>query len=119
MIYLENHLGSIRLSRQYLIDVITHTVTNCVGVVGVTARNNRQVFLRLLTGDNSTRNFKIKYNKQLLELDLHLLLSCGVNISETVRSLKHKLRYTLEELTELEIGRINIFVDGIKNETGE
>lgn len=114
MIYLENHLGTIGLSKQYLTELITHTATNCFGVAGISDRNNRQTFLRLLSGGGPERSLKLKYNKQFLEIDLHILMVYGVNMTETVRSIKHKIRYTLEELTELEVGRINIFVDGIK-----
>ncbi len=114
MISFDNHLGTIKLSQQYLVDLITHTVTNCFGVAGVSSRNNRQAFLSYFTGADPKRSIKLKYNKKFLEIDLHILMAYGVNISETVRSIKHKIRYNIEDLTELEIGRINIFVDGIK-----
>lgn len=118
MVCLENHLGSITISEQYLTDLITHTVTNCFGVTEITQQNFNLSFLRFLPGPFG-KKLKIKYNKNFLEIDLHLVLSCGINISESVRSIKHKLRYTIEELTELEIGRINIYVDEIKEQTGE
>lgn len=51
-----------------------------------------------------------------LIVDLHIIVSYGVNISAICQSIVNKVRYTVEEATGLEVHAVNVYVDGMKNE---
>ena len=48
-----------------------------------------------------------------LVIDIHIVVSYGLNISAIVKSITHKVRYTVEDVTGLEVSKINIFVDRV------
>ena len=45
-----------------------------------------------------------------------LFRSYGMNISVISKSIVNKVRYTVEQATDLEVKKVNIFVDEMKNE---
>ena len=49
-----------------------------------------------------------------LVVDLHIIVTYGVNISAIVKSIINKVRYTVEEATGLTVSKVNVYVDGLK-----
>ena len=47
-----------------------------------------------------------------LVIDLHIIVSFGVNIPAIVKSIVNKVKYTVEDATGLEVSKVNVFVDG-------
>lgn len=56
----------------------------------------------------------VRSNGTDLTIDLHIFVTYGVNISAIVDSIVNKVRYTVEQATDLAVKKINVFVDGIK-----
>lgn len=50
-----------------------------------------------------------------LAIDLHIIVTYGLNISAIVKSIVNKVRYTVEEATGFEVRKVNVFVDGMKS----
>ena len=49
-----------------------------------------------------------------LVIDLHIIVTYGVNISAIADSIVNKVRYTVEQATGLTVNKVNVFVDGMK-----
>ena len=49
-----------------------------------------------------------------LVCDLHIAVTYGVNIAAIVKSIVNKVRYTVEEATGLQVAKVNVFVDDMK-----
>lgn len=118
MIRLENHLGIIEISQNYFSTLIGNAVSSCFGVAGMANSNARQGLRALF---NKTRNYidqgvDVHKNGNGLTVDLHIIITYGLNISATVKSIVNKVRYTVEEATGLEVYKVNVFVDGMKSE---
>ncbi len=116
LIRVENHLGSIDISNEYLTTLIGHTVTSCFGVVHMNAFGAKQGFLSLLNkGNTYDKGVIIRQNRDRIIIDLHITVSYGVNISAIVDSIINKVRYTVEEETDLTVIKVNVFIDGMKS----
>lgn len=59
---------------------------------------------------------RVRLNGGRLVVDLHIVVTFGVNISAITKSIVNKVRYTVEEATGLEVARVNVFVDSMKTE---
>lgn len=116
MLTVENHLGTIGISKDYLSSLIGHTASKCFGVVGLNdAEKNRgllSVFKKAEIGSKECVKLGICDGK--LTIGLHITVVFGINIPTVADSLAHKIRYTIEEKTGLEVGRITVYVDGMK-----
>ena len=46
-----------------------------------------------------------------LIIDLHIIVSFGVNISAIVKSIVNKVKYSVEDATGLTVAKVNVYVD--------
>lgn len=116
MIKTENHLGVIELHQHFFSDLIGHTVTSCFGVVGMAnsgpVQNIRQ---RVFRHNNYTdRGVSVYVQDDELSVDIHIVVSYGVNIKAIVDSITNKVRYTVEQATGFKIKSVNVYVDAMK-----
>lgn len=122
MIILKNHVGHIKISREYLTSLIGNTVTACFGVVSMNAFTPAQTLRAALPfktkgGEepaDCSRGVSVRVNKNKLTIELHISLLYGVNMNAVVRSIIHKVAYTVEESTGLAVEKVNVFVDDIR-----
>jgi uncharacterized alkaline shock family protein YloU len=56
----------------------------------------------------------IRVDGDELLIDLHIIVSYGVNIQAVVDSVKNKVNYTVTQATGLKVKEINVFIDAIK-----
>ena len=64
LLTIENHLGTIDISYEYLATLIGHTATGCFGVVDMNPSGAKQDFLSFLKKNNSIdKGVSIRYNK--------------------------------------------------------
>ena len=112
MIRLENHLGIIEISQEYFANLIGHAVTECFGVSGMVVSTASQSLREIITrSDLPDKGVKVRNVSGKLVVDLHIVVSYGVNVSAIVKSIIHKVRYIVEEATGLSVAKVNVFVD--------
>ncbi|MEG0570245.1 MAG: Asp23/Gls24 family envelope stress response protein [Oscillospiraceae bacterium] len=117
MVKIENHLGTIDVSTDYLVNLVGNTVVNCFGVAAMSATNPKQTFIeRYVKANRLDKGIHIQYKAQKLVIELHIIVSYGTNIAAIVNSIMHKVQYTVEETTGFSVSRVNVFIDGMKTE---
>ena len=116
MIRLENHLGTIDISQEYFANLVGNTVTECFGVSGMANRSASQGLRSLITRkDAIDKGVRVRAVGKTLVIDLHIVVTYGVNISAIVKSIVNKVKYVVSEATGLEVARVNVYVDGMKD----
>lgn len=112
MLTIENHLGKINISYNYLVSLISNTATSCFGVVGMNVSGAKQNLLSMLNKKNiADKGVLIKSNKNKLIVDLHITVRFGTNVKAIVDSIINKVKYTVEDSTGLTVLKVNVFVD--------
>lgn len=115
MIRIENHLGHIEINDNYFSALIGHTVTACFGVAGMAnsgaSQGLRSFFFR--RRHYLDQGVQVKSTGSDLLIDLHIIVTYGVNISAIVDSIVNKVRYTVEQATGLTVLKVNVYVDGM------
>lgn len=118
MIHTENHLGSIEISEGYFSALVGNAVSSCFGVAGMANSNAKQNLRSFFFRRHSypDQGVSVKMNVDgSLSIDLHIIVSYGINISAIVKSIVNKVRYTVEEATDLKVKEVNVYVDAMKN----
>ncbi|MCD7730432.1 MAG: Asp23/Gls24 family envelope stress response protein [Oscillospiraceae bacterium] len=116
MITIENYLGKISISEDYLVSLISYTASGCFGVANLNPAEGKTFFSAILrkTGIKGRRGVKISVTEDnKLNIILHISVLYGTNISAVTESLAHKIRYTIEDRTGLAVSRLSVFVDGM------
>ena len=97
--------GNIEISIDAIASLAGGVVTECYGVVGMAS----QKFLKdgiaeLLKKENYAKGVVVRQKDDHLELDLYIVVSHGVKISEIV----------YEKSLELEFKKVNVYVQDVK-----
>lgn len=115
MISVDNHIGTITISKNYLVSLIGHTVTGCFGVAGMNFSGTKQgIFSIVDRNEGLDRGVRLITDGSRLIIDLHITVTFGTNISAIVDSITNKVRFAVEEATGLAVKKVNVFIDGMK-----
>ncbi len=115
MIAYETRLGKIVLTEQYLSKLIGNEVTSCFGVVGMVPSSSKQkVFSKLSKEEKADTGIKVIGNEDSISVELHIVVSYGMNISAIAESITEKVTYVVKEATGINVDKVTVKVDGIK-----
>ncbi len=115
MISYETRLGKINISDEYLQAIIGEAVTSCYGVSGMVASGSKQRIVDIFTkNDSLNKGIIIKGNADSIVVELHIIVLYGMNINAIAKSIVNKVQYTVKELTGINVDKVTVKVDGIK-----
>jgi len=78
------------------------------------AINVKDGLFKLLKKDSLTRGIKVEMKDNKLNLDFHVIVAYGVSVQAVASNLVSNVKYKVEEYTGFTIGKINIFVEGVR-----
>ncbi|MCQ2488040.1 MAG: Asp23/Gls24 family envelope stress response protein [Clostridia bacterium] len=117
MVRFENALGKIEISEDYFSQLLGNVVPTCFGVAGMAdngfSQQVRSFFHK--TKYYLDRGVNVVMDKDGLVIELHIIVTYGVNISTVVNSIVNKVRYTIEDATGLTVKTVNVYVDSMKS----
>ena len=112
---MENHLGTIDISRNFFVNLVGATATSCFGVAGMAVSDKAQGFFdKFKRNWDDSKGVKIRVRNGKLVIDLHIIVTYVTNISAIVKSIIHKVNYTVEDITGIRVQNVNVFVDGMR-----
>ncbi len=115
MISYETRLGKISICESYLSKLIGNEVTSCFGVVGMVPSNNKQkIFSKLSKAEQLDKGIKVIGNTDSVTVELHIVVTYGMNINAIASSITEKVKYVVKEATGIEVDRVLVKIDGIK-----
>lgn len=115
MIAYETRIGKITLTEEYLAKLIGNEVTSCFGVVGMIPSSNRQKFFSLLSKNQTLdTGIRVSGNANNINVELHIAVTYGMNINAIAASITEKVKYAVKQATDMEVGKVVVKVDGIK-----
>ncbi len=106
--------GDIYLADSVIARLVGCEASACFGVVGMAARNAADSVVSLLSRDNMEKGVNIRYEHNQLYIDLHVIISHGVNIPAISQAIEEKVSYSVEKFTGVPVRSVRIFVDSIK-----
>ena len=83
-------------------------------MVGLAAVNLANGFATLLTGEDLTKGVVVEITDNVVKIDLHIIVAFSVNIKACADNVFENVKYKVEELTDLKISEINIYVEGVR-----
>ena len=94
--------GKIAISREATAQIVERTAAECYGVVGLTGRGLRRRAISVSTAEGGG-----------LEIDLHVVVEYGLNLAEVGNSVRSRVRYELERLTQLPVAEVEVHIDDV------
>ena len=88
----------------------------CYGVVGLASKSIvRDNIAELLRKENYSQGVFARQRKFGIEIDMYIIVSYGVRITEVVSEVQKKVKYVLEKTLNMKFNYINVYVQNIKN----
>ena len=107
--------GNINISMDAVAALAGGVVTECYGVVGMASQKIlKDGIAELLKKENYTKGIVVRNTDEGLELDMYIIVSHGVKISEVVREVQQSVKYMLEKTLELDFRQVNVYVQDVK-----
>ena len=69
---------------------------------------------QLLKVESLTKGIKVMVEENRLTIDFHVIVEYGTNISAIADNMISTVKYKLEQALDLEVVKINIFVEGVR-----
>ena len=109
------HLGNISIDHEVIAQYAGSVANECVGVVGMAGINMKDGIVGLLKRESMTRGIHARLTPaEKLEIDFHIIVSYGVNIPTVANNLVDSVKYKVEQFAGLEVEKINIYVESIR-----
>lgn len=116
MISMENQYGVIEISQEYFANLVGKAASECFGVVGMVSSPAQGIRAALTKKDILDKGVRVRTTGGGLVIDLHIVVVYGMNISAIVKSIINKVRYTVEQSTNLDVAKVNVYVDSMKTD---
>lgn len=107
-------LGQIYIDPKVIATYAGSVAVECFGIVGMAWVNVADGVVKLLRRDAWTKGINVEVKDNRLFLDFHVIVSYGVNIPTVMDNLISSVQYKMKAFTGMEIGRINIYVEGVR-----
>lgn len=110
----ETPTGQIYVANEYFSKLIGSAVSSCYGVAGMVP-HGKQKFFDFFNRAGLDKGVIVKGSMQSINVDLHIMVTYGINISAISDSIINKVKFTVEQATGIIVDKVTIRVDGIKN----
>lgn len=110
-----NDYGSIDISNEVIASIVGGKAVECYGIVGMASRQQvRDSIAEILGHENYAKGIVVREDNGVLDVDMHIIVSYGVKISEVAQNVQSTVKYTLENTLKLKVNSVNIFVQGVR-----
>ena len=101
--------------KAYLSKLIGHEVTSCFGVVGMVPSSSKHKIFKLISKEEAIdTGIAIRKDGEGINVELHIVVTYGMNINAIAESITEKVQYIVKEATGITVNRVIVKVDGIK-----
>ncbi|MFU0823925.1 Asp23/Gls24 family envelope stress response protein [Clostridium sp.] len=114
MLAITNECGSINYSEEVLANIVGVSTMECYGVVGMASRNAKDGLWELIRGESLSRGVKINSKHNKLNIELYIIVQYGTKISVIANNVIQKIKYNVENYTELKVASITVNVQGVR-----
>lgn len=114
--YMANKKGSICISDEVLMDLAGYAALESYGVVGMANQSLVDDVVQLLPRNKLHKGVRISLADEKSEtpgavnVDLYVVIEYGTNLSQVSHNLSDRVRYTLTEFADIEVGRVEVHV---------
>ena len=113
--HIDNQYGEVQVDAEVIAKYAGATAVECFGIVGMASISIKDGIVKLLKKENLSQGINVTVDSDnRLIIDFHVIVAYGVSISTVADNLVHNVKYKVEEFTGLKVGRINVYVEGVR-----
>lgn len=107
--------GKVELATEVIATVVGASTTEIFGVVGMTSKNAvKDNFRSILRQENYSKGVVVSNTDNEISIDVYVVVSYGVKISEVAKNIQERVRFNLENQLGISAEKINVYVQNVK-----
>ena len=107
-------LGLVTVDEDVIVKVAGYAALECYGIVGMAAKRSTDGIVQLMGRENLGRGVRIQAMDDSVIVDLYIIVEYGISISAVAASIIETVKYKVEHLTGISVGRVNVCVEDIR-----
>ena len=109
-----NEMGDIVVDTEVVAQYAGTIAVECFGIVGMATISMKDGLVKLLKKDSLAKGISVDLVDNEFQIDFHVIVSYGVSIGAVSDNLIETVQYKVKEFTGIPVGRVNIFVEGVR-----
>ena len=107
--------GTVDIENDVIATIVGASTTEIFGVVGMTSKNAvKDNFKTLLRQENYAKGVVISAHDNGVDVDIYVIVSFGVKISEVAKNVQERVKFNLENQLGIIVNSVNVFVQNVK-----
>lgn len=112
---INTNLGKISISSAVIAKYAGTTAVGCFGIVGMAFVSVKDGLVKLLKRDSLAKGISVSIDEEnRITIDFHVIVAYGVSISAVSDNLISNVKYQVENMTGMELKKVNIYVEGVR-----
>ncbi len=110
-------LGRIEVLPNAIHSIAVRAITECYGVVGITAprlHNGRAV---LLPPEQCNQGVRVRVVEEQITIDVYVALEYGLRITEIAHNIMSSVKFSVENMLGTHVSQVNVNVQGLGDVT--
>ena len=107
-------LGLVSVNEEVILKVAGYAALECYGIVGMASKRTTDGIVQMLGIENLGRGVKVAIANDHVDVDLYIIVEYGISISAVAATLIDTVKYKVEHLTGVPVGRVNVCVEDIR-----
>ncbi|PCS00127.1 hypothetical protein RT41_GL001438 [Lactococcus fujiensis JCM 16395] len=112
---INNSHGNVDIATEVISTVVGASTTEIFGVVGMTSKAAvKDNFRSILRQENYSKGVVVTNTDNEISIDVYVVISYGVKISEVAKNIQERVRFNLENQLGISVSKINVYVQNVK-----
>ena len=103
----QTELGTVTVSEEMLLKVASYAALECYGIFFLNATAT-------IGKENLGRGVRIRPSADSVDVDLFIIVEYGISISAVASTIIDTVKYKVEHLTGIKVGKVNVSVEDIR-----
>lgn len=114
-VIINNQHGNVDIATEVIATVVGASTTEIFGVVGMTSKSAVKDNVRsVLRQENYSKGVVVTTADNETSIDVYVVISYGVKISEVAKNIQERVRFNLENQLGITASSVNVYVQNVK-----
>ena len=109
-----NPLGEMVIADEVIATLAGVSAIECYGIVGMASKRDTDGIVELLGRENLSKGVKVYTQDDEIVIDLFIIVEYGISISAVAKNIIETVKYNVENLTGMNVKKINVMVEGVR-----
>ena len=110
-------LGKIEVLPNAIHSIAARAITECYGVVGITAPRLHNGHAVLLSAEQSNQGVQVRLDNEQIIIEVYVALEYGLRITEIAHNIMSSVKFSVEKMLGTPISQVNVNVQGLGDVT--